>query len=90
MAQGESAGHGTDGTPATPRDGAPIEISALLYSTLRWLAGVVDKEKVAGLVGWVTLRGGATTLTYAAWAKRILGSFERVYWVPADSDEDSK
>lgn len=35
---GEAPNHGTDGVPATPRDGAPVEITCLQYSVLSWLA----------------------------------------------------
>jgi len=42
---GESVKAGTKGIPGTPRDGAPIEITGLLASTLRWL----DRLSLKGL-----------------------------------------
>lgn len=34
------------GTPATPRDGAPIELVAMQYSILSWLASMFDKKTI--------------------------------------------
>ena len=34
---GSSEGAGNKGRPATPRDGAPIELVAMQYSVLNWL-----------------------------------------------------
>jgi glycogen debranching enzyme len=34
--------HWNRGQPATPRDGAPIELTALLYSSLRFMEELVD------------------------------------------------
>jgi glycogen debranching enzyme len=42
---GESDRAGTRGRPGTPRDGAPVEITGLLKSTLRWLAELSSAGK---------------------------------------------
>lgn len=42
---GESVKAGTKGVPGSPRHGAPVEITGLLKSTLRWLSELSSKGK---------------------------------------------
>lgn len=39
---GSSDKTGNKGIPATPRDGAPIELTAMLYSALRFMEELID------------------------------------------------
>lgn len=66
---------GTMGIPATPRDGAAVEIIGLLKSTLRfitslpsdvWRFDVVDVE---------------TGLTYKQWNELLEKSFEKYFYI---------
>ncbi|KAK7951553.1 glycogen debranching enzyme [Apiospora aurea] len=84
---GESERAGSKGVPGTPRDGAAIEITGLLYSTLRWLAKLNSdgKFKYHG----VKKSDGAET-TYAEWADLLKSKFEYSYYVPKDASDDSK
>ncbi|XP_028161356.1 glycogen debranching enzyme isoform X1 [Ostrinia furnacalis] len=81
---GSSEPAGTRGKPATPRDGSAVELVALAYSVVAWLAaqhraarypypGVVRRHRDGALTSW----------TYAQWAERLRASFERAFWVPA-------
>lgn len=81
---GESTKAGNKGHPGTSRDGAPVEITGLLYSTLRWVA----KLKTDGRFKYdgVTTSQGEL-ITYAAWAQKIQDNFEHCYYIPA-SDAD--
>ena len=84
---GESAKAGNKGEPGTSRDGAPVEITGLLFSALKWVADL----KAAGhfLYDGVT-RGDGTLITYGAWAKLLKANFERLYYIPLDPNEWSK
>ncbi|KIY70306.1 glycoside hydrolase family 133 protein [Cylindrobasidium torrendii FP15055 ss-10] len=86
---GESVKAGTKGQPGTPRDGAPVEITGLLKSCLRW----VDQLASAGKFPYQgveasLVNGKQTTVTYKQWAELIQKSFETCYYVPADASQD--
>lgn len=84
---GESEKAGSKGIPGTPRDGAAIEITGLSYSIIRWVAQLYrdGKYKHSGIK-----TGGGQNISFEDWALRIEKNFERCYYVPLDSAEDSK
>ncbi|KAI9745425.1 MAG: hypothetical protein M1818_000959 [Claussenomyces sp. TS43310] len=86
---GESYKAGSKGVPGTPRDGAAVEITGLLYSTLVWVAGLHSngKYKYAGVS---TDQPDTKVITFSDWARKIQQNFERCYYVPLDSKDDSK
>lgn len=83
---GESDKAGSKGVPGTPRDGAPVEITGLLASTLTWLAEL--HEQGVYRFGGVTTDAGKF-ISFQAWASTLQENFERCYYVPLDASEDS-
>lgn len=83
---GESEKAGNKGVPGTPRDGASIEITGLVYSALTW----VSRLHEAGLHRQQGVDTGEVLLTFKEWADRIQRNFERCYYIPADSKEDDQ
>ncbi|KAI4289061.1 MAG: hypothetical protein L6R35_001680 [Caloplaca aegaea] len=82
---GESDKAGSKGVPGTPRDGAPVEITGLLASTLAWVADLHDQ----GLYHFsgVTKDDGQH-ISFKEWAALLHSSFERCYYVPVDASQD--
>ncbi|CBQ68567.1 probable 4-alpha-glucanotransferase / amylo-1,6-glucosidase (glycogen-debranching enzyme) [Sporisorium reilianum SRZ2] len=87
---GSSSKAGNKGVPGSPRNGAAIEITALLKSTLTWVADL-EKKGVwkEGKGVEATIKGQKTLVTYAQWADLLQKSFERAYYIPLDASEDS-
>jgi glycogen debranching enzyme len=83
---GESEKAGSKGVPGTPRDGAPVEMIGMLYSTVRWCSELYDQGKFK--YEGVTLPDGKTPITYKAWADKIKANFERTFYVPRTPEED--
>lgn len=84
---GESTKAGNKGEPGTSRDGAPVEITGLLYSALKWVDGLHRAGKFPHES--VTTSDGKK-VTYGDWAAKLKSSFEHCYYVPADEKEWSK
>ncbi|CAI2172544.1 650_t:CDS:10 [Funneliformis geosporum] len=87
---GESEKAGNKGIPATPRDGAAVEIIGLLKSTLRW----VTELNQQGYYPWkgVELQDDQSRkfVTFAEWNDLIQKSFEKCFYIPIDPVDDSK
>ncbi|KAF2090819.1 glycoside hydrolase family 133 protein [Saccharata proteae CBS 121410] len=82
---GESEKAGSKGVPGTPRDGAAVEITAMLYSTLKWVDELHQQGKFK--YDGVTKEDGSK-ITYSDWAALIKDNFEWAYYVPMDPSED--
>ncbi|KAE9971343.1 hypothetical protein BLS_004479 [Venturia inaequalis] len=84
---GESEKAGSKGVPGTPRDGAAVEITGMLYSTVAWLAEkyAAGEYKYPG----VTMGKSDKTITWKDWAALIKENFERCYYIPRTKEEDS-
>ncbi|ETS87015.1 hypothetical protein PFICI_00843 [Pestalotiopsis fici W106-1] len=84
---GESERANSKGIPGTPRDGAAIEITGLLYSTLRWVAKLASEDKYPykGVK-----KADGSEITFTEWADLVKSSFEYSYYVPTDAADDSK
>ncbi|KAF1355279.1 hypothetical protein BDV97DRAFT_345156 [Delphinella strobiligena] len=84
---GESEKAGSKGVPGTSRDGAPVEMTGLLYSCLKWVEemGQKGQYKYHG----VSIKGDKV-ITFKEWAKKLRDNFEHCYYVPNDPADDSK
>ncbi|KAL2136999.1 hypothetical protein VTI74DRAFT_10475 [Chaetomium olivicolor] len=86
---GESERAGSKGVPGTPRDGAAVEITGLLYSALNWVA-TLHRQGHFPQSG--VRKADGSEITYSAWADLIKSNFERCYFIPllpsSDADYD--
>ncbi|KAE8140755.1 glycogen debranching enzyme [Aspergillus pseudotamarii] len=84
---GESEKAGNKGFPGTPRDGAAIEITGLLYSALTWVGTLYERRLYPH--GGVDI-GDGKSVTFGDWAAKIKSNFERCYYIPVSPNEDSR
>eukprot|EP00127_Corallochytrium_limacisporum_P001381 Clim_evm3s55 gene=Clim_evmTU3s55 len=85
---GESTRAGNRGIPATPRDGADVEIIGLLKSTTRWLAQMSAKRMYP--FDGVTIGSGSTKLSFKEWDSKLQKSFEHKFYVPENDKDDHR
>lgn len=76
---GTSGKAGNRGIPATPRDGADIEVIGLLYSVVSFLGNAAEQGKFP--FAEVTF-GNGEKVSYQQWGNRIKSSFEPHFWIP--------
>ncbi|KAJ3183748.1 hypothetical protein HDU87_005864 [Geranomyces variabilis] len=90
---GDSEKAQTKGLPATPRDGAAIEVVGLAKSSLGWIAeDVLGKGLGAKWWKWdaVTALDGdsAKSVTYADWNSSLKQSFEKWFFISSGNHAD--
>ena len=85
------SGSSNKGIPATPRDGAPIELVAMQYSVLIFMKELSEMNLIPYHGVNITIEGSPTPSfwTYEEWADKIKDNFERCFWVPTDKSVDS-
>ncbi|GMM38938.1 bifunctional 4-alpha-glucanotransferase/amylo-alpha-1,6-glucosidase [Saccharomycopsis crataegensis] len=84
---GESEKAGSKGIPGTPRDGAAIEISGLLKSSLRF----VNQLNKQGLFDYTEVeKEDGTKISFEKWEQLVGENFERVYYIPMDDADNHK
>jgi len=81
---GSSEKAGIKGVPGSSRDGAPIEMTALLKSGLDFVIAANQKGHFEH-TGVKTQKG--STLLFTEWATKIQNNFEKHYWIPEDTAE---
>ncbi|KAL8433951.1 hypothetical protein ACSSS7_003474 [Eimeria intestinalis] len=79
-------GAGNKGQPATPRDGAAVEINGLLKSALRFVNHLPEDVFPYNSV----VMENNTELLYTRWESLLEARFERFFYVPLDPNEDSE
>ncbi|ORZ29735.1 hypothetical protein BCR44DRAFT_1447957 [Catenaria anguillulae PL171] len=79
---GDSHKAGNAGLPATPRDGAAVELQGLLSSCLDWLASLYDEGVVSS--SGVNAAGPLNRLvTWSEWSQMLRKSFDLHFYIPS-------
>ncbi|KIH61799.1 Amylo-alpha-1,6-glucosidase, partial [Ancylostoma duodenale] len=79
---GSSEKAGNRGEPATPRDGAAVELQALAYTVLC----AMSEWSAAGIIQNTGVSNDTETWTWSQWAEKIKENFENNFYVGENHD----
>ncbi|KAJ3227740.1 hypothetical protein HK099_000413 [Clydaea vesicula] len=89
---GDSKKAGTYGLPATPRDGADVEIVGLCKSALNWITSILKERNWKDMFPCDEVvakeSGKEIKLKYSAWNDLLKKSFEDNFFIPLSSEKD--
>uniref|UniRef100_A0A3Q3M1M7 Glycogen debranching enzyme n=1 Tax=Mastacembelus armatus TaxID=205130 RepID=A0A3Q3M1M7_9TELE len=87
---GESERARNKGIPATPRDGAAVEIVGLSKSAVRWVVDLYAKGLFPYDGAKVHRDGKELFISYAEWNQQLQQSFETGFWVSGDPKDPNE
>ncbi|XP_037131537.1 glycogen debranching enzyme isoform X2 [Syngnathus acus] len=85
---GESEKAKNKGMPATPRDGAAVEIIGLSKSAIRWIVELHAKGLFPYDGAKVHRNGKEVFILYTKWNEQIQQSYEPSFWVSEENQSD--
>ncbi|XP_042353402.1 LOW QUALITY PROTEIN: glycogen debranching enzyme-like [Plectropomus leopardus] len=87
---GESERARNKGMPATPRDGAAVEIVGLSKSTVRWVVELHSQGLFPYDGAKVHRNGKEVFISYSQWNQQLQQSFEAGFWVSGDPNDPNE
>uniref|UniRef100_H3DLB9 Glycogen debranching enzyme n=1 Tax=Tetraodon nigroviridis TaxID=99883 RepID=H3DLB9_TETNG len=87
---GESDRARNKGMPATPRDGAAVEIVGLSKSAVRWLVELHAKGLFPYAGAKVRRDGQEVFVSYSQWNQQLQQTFELAFWVSEDPQDPNE
>nr|XP_033506767.1 amylo-alpha-1, 6-glucosidase, 4-alpha-glucanotransferase a isoform X1 [Epinephelus lanceolatus] len=87
---GESERARNKGMPATPRDGAAVEIVGLSKSAVRWVMELHAQELFPYDGAKVHRNGKEMFISYSQWNQQLQQSFEAGFWVSGDPNDPNE
>ncbi|KAL6104713.1 agl [Pungitius sinensis] len=87
---GESDRAKNKGMPATPRDGAAVEIVGLSKSAVRWVLELHAKGLFPYNGAKVKTEAKDVFISYSQWNQQLQQSFEAGYWVSGDPQDPNE